>query len=107
MSDPSVIATQSRSANVRAWIYALLEEGDLSSTLSRVVEAFLIVLIVANVAAVALETVPAFSMRYNDLFAGFEKISVAAYTVEYILRIWSSMPATPWSWVYDVKKAPI
>lgn len=91
MSDPSVIATQSRSANVRAWIYALLEEGDLSSTLSRVVEAFLIVLIVANVAAVALETVPAFSMRYNDLFAGFEKISVAAYTVEYILRIWSSI----------------
>jgi len=90
MSDPSQTVS-SRSSYIRAWTYALLEEGDLTSTLSRIVEALLILLIIANVAAVALETIPSYSARYHDLFASFEKISVAAYTVEYLLRIWSSI----------------
>lgn len=91
MSDPSANAAPEKVLRIRAWIYALLEEGDLSSTLSRVVEALLIILIVANVAAVALETIPSFDLRYHDLFTGFEKVSVAAYTIEYVLRVWSSI----------------
>jgi voltage-gated potassium channel len=81
----------SRRSLLRAWIYALLEEGELSSALHRIAEAFLITLIVANVAAVALETIPSVYARWHGVFSGFEKFSVGAYTVEYLLRIWASM----------------
>jgi voltage-gated potassium channel len=80
-----------RGAAVRAWIYALLEEGELSSPLHRIAEGFLITLIVANVAAVALETVPSIYARWHYAFSIFEKFSVGAYTIEYMLRLWASM----------------
>jgi voltage-gated potassium channel len=72
-------------------VFALLEEGELSSTLGRVAQTLLIALIIANVVAVALETIPSVYARWHDFFAGFEKFSIGAYTVEYILRLWSSM----------------
>jgi voltage-gated potassium channel len=81
----------SRRSAARAWVYALLEEGELHSVLSRLAEAVLITLIVANVAAVALETIPAIYARWHEAFAVFETISVGAYTVEYVARVWCSM----------------
>jgi voltage-gated potassium channel len=80
-----------RRSAVRAWVYALLEEGELSSPLHRIAEAFLITLIIANVLAVALETIPYIYGRWHQLFTDFEHFSVGAYTVEYTLRIWASM----------------
>lgn len=77
--------------SLRQWAYAVLEEGHLETVLSRVVEAFLIALIIANVAAVALETVPSIYARFHVLFSEFERFSIAAYTIEYTVRIWSSM----------------
>ena len=47
------------------------------------------VLIVLNVAAVMLETVEPLHRRYLWLFDGFETVSVAVFTVEYVLRLWS------------------
>lgn len=84
-------APGTRRLAVRAWIYALLEEGELSSPLHRIAEAFLITLIIANVLAVALETIPAIYGRWHDLFTDFEHFSVGAYTIEYMLRLWASM----------------
>lgn len=78
-------------SRLRVWTYTVLEEGQLEGTLSRVVEAFLITLIVANVVAVALETVPPIYMRFHALFSAFEKFSVGAYTAEYTARVWSSV----------------
>lgn len=46
-------------------------------------------LIVANVIAVILQSDAAFDARYSDLFWAFEVFSVAIFTVEYLLRIWS------------------
>lgn len=80
-----------RISAVRAWVYALLEEGELSSPLHRTAEAFLIALIVANVAAVALETIPWIYNRWHTLFSDFEHFSVGAYSVEYVLRLWASI----------------
>ena len=75
----------------RQWTYTVLEEGQLEGTLSRVVDALLISLIIANVAAVALETVPWIYARFHTEFSEFERFSVAAYTIEYLARIWSSV----------------
>jgi voltage-gated potassium channel len=78
-------------SSFRHWTYTVLEEGHLESVFSRVVEALLIALILANVTAVALETVPSIYARFHTLFSVFEKFSIAAYSIEYIMRIWSSM----------------
>ena len=60
------------------------------SNWDKVVNTFIIVLIILNVIAVMLETVPTLQPRYNDFFHYFELISVIIFTIEYILRVWSS-----------------
>lgn len=53
----------------------------------------MIFLILANVAAVALETVPGMWARYGIFFKWFDVASVAIFTVEYALRVWASSEA--------------
>jgi voltage-gated potassium channel len=74
----------------RQWVYTLLEEGQPESTTGRFVEIFLIVLIVANVAAVALESVPSIGAQFHRFFTAFEEFSLVAYTLEYVARLWSA-----------------
>lgn len=50
---------------------------------------FMICLIVANVAAIVLETVAALQRSYQEFFFVFEAFSVAVFTLEYVLRVWS------------------
>jgi voltage-gated potassium channel len=76
---------------LRAAAFTLLEEGELTSILGRLAQALLITLIIANVVAVALETIPSIYARWHAVFSDFEKFSVGAYTVEYIVRMWSSV----------------
>ncbi|HLY07233.1 MAG TPA: cyclic nucleotide-gated ion channel [Rhizomicrobium sp.] len=71
--------------------YTVLEEGQLETTGSRIVEGVLVSLILANVAAVALESVPSIANRYQGFFQTFELFSIAAYTIEYTARVWSSL----------------
>ncbi|HEY5047238.1 MAG TPA: cyclic nucleotide-gated ion channel [Rhizomicrobium sp.] len=84
-------AAQAHATSLRQWAYTILEEGQLETLLSRVVEAFLVALIIANVAAVALETVPSIYAPYHAYFLDFERFSIAAYTAEYAVRLWSSL----------------
>jgi voltage-gated potassium channel len=53
---------------------------------------FIIVLIVLNVIAVMLETVPGFNdeQAEQQLFYAFDLFSVIIFTIEYLLRLWSS-----------------
>lgn len=46
-------------------------------------------LIVLNVLAIMLETVEPLGTRYANAFAAFEVASLAVFTVEYLLRLWS------------------
>jgi voltage-gated potassium channel len=58
----------------------------------KVINIFIVVLIILNVAAVMLETLPAVDKNPTVLryFHYFDWISVIIFTVEYILRVWSS-----------------
>jgi voltage-gated potassium channel len=81
---------QSERESFRQWVHTLLEEGQSDSVWGRIIEAALIVLIVANVAAVALESIPSIGARFHGLFFTFEEISLGIYTLEYIVRVWSA-----------------
>jgi voltage-gated potassium channel len=56
---------------------------------AQVVGLFIITLIVLNVIAVILQTVNSLNDRYESAFYYFEMGSVAVFSVEYILRLWS------------------
>jgi voltage-gated potassium channel len=88
---------------MRQWAYLILEEGHTEGGLSRVVEMFLIFLIVSNTIAVILETVPELYNPYRAFFNVFEQVTVYIFAVEYFFRVWSSVEdprigdGKPWS----------
>jgi len=67
----------------------LLEEGQHDSPTGRWIEGCLIGLIVANVVAVALETIPYVDAGYHGALVAFERASLVVYFFEYLLRLWS------------------
>jgi voltage-gated potassium channel len=76
-------------ATFRQWAYLILEEGQTEGGVSRIVEMFLIALIVSNTVAVILETVPDLYNNYRAYFSAFEQVTVYIFAAEYFFRIWS------------------
>lgn len=74
------------SSDLKTRIYGILEPGDDDS---KYFDPFIMGLIVLNVAAAVLETVESIHKPYASLFSAFEIFSVAVFSVEYVLRIWS------------------
>jgi voltage-gated potassium channel len=74
---------------IRDRTFEILEKPTPGDVPSRVFDIFIITLISLNIIAVILETVETLAVRYALLFRGFEVFSVAVFTVEYLLRIWS------------------
>ncbi|MCO7189701.1 MULTISPECIES: ion transporter [unclassified Pseudoalteromonas] len=66
----------------------LLEASGRFRKAGHTIDVFLITLIIANVIAIVLESVPALATRYHSLFFYIEVISVAIFTIEYLLRLW-------------------
>jgi voltage-gated potassium channel len=89
-AEPQQAGAAASSHSLRQWAYMVLEEGQLDSLASRLVEGFLIALIITNFVAVTLETT-AFNTRYPQFFRAFEIFSTVAFTLEYIVRVWSSV----------------
>lgn len=81
----------------------MLEGVGRSEGEGRVIDLFLVVLIVTNVAAVILETIAGLKLSYGRIFFGFEVFSVAVFTVEYAVRLWvcveerTDSRAEPWT----------
>ena len=71
-------------------VHQILEAAPRGDGVSRAVNLSIMALIILNVAAVILDTVEVFHSRYAPLFTTFEIFSVAVFSVEYLLRIWSS-----------------
>ncbi|MCC7410561.1 MAG: ion transporter [Gammaproteobacteria bacterium] len=71
--------------------YALLNDTATHHHGSRVVEVALVALIVGNVIAVMLESVPALGLSYTIWFRTFEIVSVLLFSVEYLCRLWTSV----------------
>ena len=73
----------------RRRVHEILEVAGPGDRTSRLVDLCILSLILLNVAAVILESVPSYKDRYGDFFGFFEQVSVAIFTAEYVLRLWS------------------
>lgn len=71
-------------------VYAVLGIEDPDDRLTQLVNGFLIVLLLVNVAAFFLQTFEDVATRYALAFQYLEVFSVAIFSVEYALRVWVS-----------------
>jgi voltage-gated potassium channel len=79
------------SESLRRRIYLVLEGGRAGGVLGGIVEVFLIVLILLNVIAFSLQSLPQVEHLYWFDLGTFEIVSVAIFSVEYGLRLWVSV----------------
>lgn len=70
--------------------YEILDIASPGDILSRIFDIFIVALIFINVVAVVLETIQGLSNQFSNVFKILEIFSVIIFTIEYILRIWSS-----------------
>jgi voltage-gated potassium channel len=68
----------------------VLEGGRASGALGTAVEIGLVALILANVAAYIVQSMPSVESAHRRAFHLFELASVAIFTLEYLLRLWVS-----------------
>ncbi|MFW2177041.1 MULTISPECIES: ion transporter [unclassified Moraxella] len=79
----------------RRYVYDLLHNENYESRINRLVDRFLIALIMANVASVVLSSMHDWYHAHRPFFDGFEHFSIAVFTIEYFLRLWSSAEHKP------------
>jgi voltage-gated potassium channel len=75
-------------ARLKSVLYATLEPGPAPSRATKYAMGLLAVLIGANVLAVILQTVNSLDARFGQAFLIFEYVSVAIFSIEYLIRIW-------------------
>ena len=74
---------------IKIRVHQILEKSDGKDFASTLCDAFLLSLILLNICAVILETIASAWARWEPYFHLFEYFSVAIFTVEYVLRLWS------------------
>src|SRR4051812_10254177 len=86
---------RSKPTDIRRRLYELLEQGPIGERRTRFVSRVIILMIVVNLAAAALETVPALEAEHHRLFATIEWLSLALFTEEYLARVWVAVEHAP------------
>jgi voltage-gated potassium channel len=86
---------RNRFKDMRRRVYHVLEQGPVGDRVSTVVDRFLVVLILINLIAVALESIPKYEAQYGTVFAFIEFFSLVVFTIEYALRVWSAVEHGP------------
>jgi len=69
-------------------IYEVIEAPNRIGRASHVFDMTMMSIIIANIVAVILETVPTYEQAYGAYFNAFDLFSIAVFTVEYIMRLW-------------------
>jgi voltage-gated potassium channel len=88
MSDIPAADLAETSPTPRRRVYHLIEEPLPGKRTVHVFNAFIVILILANVSAVILESVPEVEQAHYATLQAFDVFSVAVFTVEYALRLW-------------------
>jgi voltage-gated potassium channel len=73
---------------LRRRLYEILHHGTIGDRSSGMVGRFIVVLIIVNLIAVTLQSVPDLAERYGPLFGTVEILSLTVFTLEYGLRVW-------------------
>ncbi|MHA7873444.1 MAG: ion transporter, partial [Hyphococcus sp.] len=75
-------------ATLKSQLYKILEAGHSHDLQSRAFEGAMATLIILNVIAFSLETVPQIHDRYESFFGVFDLVSILIFSVEYAARLW-------------------
>ncbi len=81
---------------LRRRLYEILEHGQIADRAGRLVGQLIVVLIIVNLVAFALQSVPDYEARYHALFTGIELVSLVVFTLEYALRVWVAVEHAPY-----------
>jgi len=84
-----------RVTELRRRVYQVLEQGPVGDAMGVVVDRLLVALILINLIAVALESVPEIGAHYALGFVAIEIFSLVVFTVEYGLRLWVAIEHGP------------
>lgn len=76
---------------LRRRVHQILSAGREGDRLSQIADYCLIALISASVLAVVLESMGELEATYSRTFYWFEVVTVAVFSVEYLLRVWSAV----------------
>ena len=74
---------------VKKQVHILLHPTEGNTRWDKILNGFLISLILLNLIALMLETEHGFYLKHKYFFDTFDKISVGIFTLEYVLRLWS------------------
>jgi voltage-gated potassium channel len=77
-------------SRLRRRVHFLLDSGGVGDHAAQIVHGALVALVILSVGAVILESDPDYATRYGAVFRAVEYVAVAAFSVEYALRIWSA-----------------
>lgn len=77
--------------SLRRRIFEIIEVGRGDRAVSRMFDVMIMTLILLNVVAFVMETVPSYAAAYGPQFEAFNTFSVAIFTVEYGLRLWTAV----------------
>ena len=78
----------------RSWrlkVHDILEVGGEDHPAGRIVNGFLVAMIIANGIAFSAETVDSVYARWGPQLDAFNTFSVIVFTIEYVLRLWSAV----------------
>lgn len=91
--DEAGTASRGKREALRAYLRHALD-GDLdTSGVQAIVRRFLMLIIVANLGAGVLESVPSLHERYRALFQQFELFSLLVFSLEFAARVWCAPDA--------------
>jgi voltage-gated potassium channel len=82
-------------ANLRRRLYEVLEHGTIGDRTGLIVGRLIVVLIIVNLVAITLESVPTFQVEFEPLFTAVEILSLVVFTIEYGLRVWVAVEHAP------------
>ena len=85
-----------RIARARRRVHYILDAGG-ADRVSVLVHRLLIVVVIASVAAVVLESEARLATRWGPLFLAIEIAAATVFTIEYALRLWSAPDHTPYA----------
>ena len=74
---------------LKVFVFRMLEVSHHDDLLGKAFDNFMVALISLNVIAFAFETVYSISIPYKSYFNNFETFSVAIFSIEYCLRLWT------------------
>jgi voltage-gated potassium channel len=75
---------------MKSRLFKIIEKADEGDVCSKVFDYIIMILIMINVIAIILESYESLSQSYGSVFRVIEIISVVIFSIEYLLRLWTS-----------------